>query len=192
MNKSANKTPSVSTIRNMNLQRLALSQKQLSEILLQHEATTLYTDETSIFDNKIGGYHISDKEGNYYTLGLRNLVTKGGSGTLETFKEILKDIDNRSARTENEVSRQILTNIHATISDSAITEIKFNKLLEEYRISVLPYTIEKYEQLDNESKEAVDTLLIFSVAYIHWYILQRLHQNQCKRLKRIYFLKVHL
>ena len=74
MNKSANKTPRVSTIHNMNLQRLALSQKQLSEILLQHEATTLYTDETSKYGKKIGGYNISDKEGNYYTLGFRDLV----------------------------------------------------------------------------------------------------------------------
>ena len=96
---------------NMNLQRLALSQKQLYEILLQHEATTLYTDETSKYGKKIGGYNISDEEGNYYALGFRDLVTKGGNDTLETFKEILNDIDNTSARTENEVSRQILTNI---------------------------------------------------------------------------------
>ena len=142
MNKSANRTPLVSTIHNMNLQRLALSQKQLSEILLQHEAITLYTDETSKYGNKIEGYHISDKESKFYTLGFRDLVTKGGSDTLETFKEILKDIDNKSARTENEVSRQILTNTHATMSDSASTEIKFNKLLEKYRILVLQYRIQ--------------------------------------------------
>ena len=137
----------------MNLQRLVLSQRQLSEILTQHEQTTLYTDETSKYGNKIGGYHVSDKEGNDFTLGLRDLVTKGGSDTLETFKEILNDIDNVSGKAENEISRQVLTNIHATMSDSASTEIKFNKLLEEYRSSVLPYTIENYEHLNDEVRE---------------------------------------
>ena len=37
---------------------------------------SLYIDETSKYGNKVMGYHTRDHHGHYFTLGLRDLVTK--------------------------------------------------------------------------------------------------------------------
>ena len=47
------------------------------------------------------------------------------------------------------------------MSDSASTEVKFNELLEDYRTSVLPYTVENYDNLNEESKLSVSKLYNF-------------------------------
>lgn len=44
----------------------------------------------------------------------------------------------------------LLSNIKSTMSDRASTEKHFNKLLEEYRMTVLPDIIDNYHQLSNE------------------------------------------
>ena len=158
--KKANHLPSTTTVQKMNLQRLVLSQKQLGD-LVNEKHISLYTDETSKYGNKVMGFHIRDNEGHFYTLGLRDLVTKSGKDSLQTFKEILNDIDKTANDTESKISKQILTNITSTMSDSASTEKKFNELLKDYRLSVLPYTIQNYDHLDEESKKSVGTLMNF-------------------------------
>jgi len=62
---------------NMNVERLILAQKQLSEVIPDQENLTLYADETSKFGIKYSGYHVSDQEGNMYVLGIttRNKVS---------------------------------------------------------------------------------------------------------------------
>ena len=132
-----NKLPCKSTVNNMNIQRLLLAQKQLSETLQEKEETCLLSDETSKYGKKIEGFHVRDKEGNMMVLGLREMATKSGSDTLTTFQNILDDINNVSRCSENEVSQKILLNIVSTMSDRAATQKKFNELLEEYRRLVM-------------------------------------------------------
>ena len=143
VNKQGNKLPSQSTVHNMNLQRLAITHKHVNAVVSDKKDTSIYTDETSKFGNKVCGYHLRDQDGNYFTLGMRDLVTKSASDTLDTLREILHDIDH-AAENGDEASRKILTNISATMSDSASTEVKFNSLLQEYRSAVIPYTVENY------------------------------------------------
>lgn len=81
VNIKANKLPSASTVQNMNIERLVLAQKQLSESLPNTENLTIYTDETTKYGTKFGGYHLSDSEGRMYVLGLRQLLTKSGRDT---------------------------------------------------------------------------------------------------------------
>ena len=90
--KKVNHLPSTSSVQNMNLQRLTLSKKQLGD-LVDDGYVSLYTDETSKY--------IRDHDGHYFTLGLRDLVRKSGKDSLETFNEILNDIDNRANDTVN-------------------------------------------------------------------------------------------
>ena len=101
VNKKANKLPSVSTIHKMNLQRLVLSQKQIAEVVTEKPNTSIYTDETSKFGKKVMGYHVRDQEGNYFTLGLREIATKSASDTLDTLREILADIDHVAECTDD-------------------------------------------------------------------------------------------
>jgi hypothetical protein len=52
-------------------------------------------------------------------LGLRNIVTKGATDTMTTFKEILSDISDASQFPDRESSKSILLNIVSTMSDRA-------------------------------------------------------------------------
>ena len=159
--KTASRLPSVSTVNNMNVQRLVLAQKQLGESIKKTDDTCLYTDETSKFENKYGGYHLSDQNGNMYVLGLRLLPTKSSSDTLSVFHEILDDIDLACNTTTNEKSLSVFTSIKATMSDRAATEIKFNSLLESYRKSILPLTLDNYSYFSESEKLSVDRLYNF-------------------------------
>lgn len=67
-------------------------------------------------------------EGNLWVLGLRDIETKSTNNTLEVFKDLLNDLDERSDSTENQVSKDIICHIKATMSDRAATEVKFNEL----------------------------------------------------------------
>ena len=80
-------SPRGTTIQRMNIESLALSQKQLAEIFPGKDNLTLYRDETPKFGkgNKHYGYHASDEYGQLYTLGLRQIPTKSSKDTLSTF-----------------------------------------------------------------------------------------------------------
>ena len=159
--KVPNKLPARSTILDMNIERLLISQTQLSQDVSEKKNTTLYTDETTKFGTKYTGYHLRDQEGRMYVLGLRELETKSASDTLATFQEILKDIEHRYKVDDSIVSKKCLVNIIATMSDRASTEIKFNELLQDFRSKILPDLIENWSSMSNEDQTAVSQLMNF-------------------------------
>ena len=57
------------------------------------ENTTLYTDDTTKFDTKYMGYHLTYMQGTMYVLELREVETQSASDTLTTLQDILKDLD---------------------------------------------------------------------------------------------------
>ncbi|WAQ99790.1 hypothetical protein MAR_024163, partial [Mya arenaria] len=65
---------------------------QIAESLNEHN-TTLHTDEASKYANKWGAFASRDQQGNYTLLGLKEMATKSSHDNLETFKDILNDID---------------------------------------------------------------------------------------------------
>ena len=110
-------------------------------------------DETSKFGKKFEGFHLSDKQEKLWVLGLRNIVTKGATDTMTTFKEILSDISDASQFSDRESSKSILLNIVSTMSDRASTEIKFNELLEDYRANILKeHLSESWDMMSNAEK----------------------------------------
>lgn len=149
----------------MNIERLMLAQKQLSESLPNRENLTIYTDETTKYVTKFGGYHLSDSEGRIYVLGLRQLLTKSGRDTLAVFQDILQDIDDRSEKTHL-ASMKILLKITATMSDRASSELQFNELLEKFRADVLPELMTNWNELSDEDQRSASSLLNFFVVYI--------------------------
>ena len=142
----------------MNIKRLSLWQTHVEDILSQKENTCLLTDETSKLGTKFMGYHMADKEGNIWVLGLHEMVSKSGKDTLSTFKDILADIDVRCKATNNEFSSNILKHISATMSDRASTELKFSELLQQYRESVIPLVASNYNRLEGEDQEVINKL----------------------------------
>lgn len=69
----ANKLPSISTVNNMNVQRLMLSHAHVSNtIAKEDEPCCLLSDETSKYGQKLEGFHLSDSHGKTWVLGLRH------------------------------------------------------------------------------------------------------------------------
>ena len=98
--KTCERLPSKSTVENMNIQRVWVAQQQLATELPTKSDTTLYSDETSKYGEKVMGYHLSDNDKRYYTLGLRDIATKSANDTLSTFKELLHDLDDVQEETD--------------------------------------------------------------------------------------------
>ena len=156
LGKKPNKLPTPRTINNWSIERSLIVRRQISETG-DNENTTLHTDEASKYGQKWGAFATRDSEGNYLLLGLRDMATKSSQDTLDTFKEILTDIDNVS-KAEDSVSAKLLSNIKNTMSDRASTETKFNTLLEEYRNEILPTVYANYETMNVESQQAISRM----------------------------------
>ena len=85
-----NKLPSVSTVNNMNVQRLILAQTQVAEELSQRKSTCLLSDETDKYGNKI--QRLSCVVQRRETMGVRikeHPKKKDADATIKTFQEIL-------------------------------------------------------------------------------------------------------
>jgi len=159
--KKASKLPSKSIVNNMNIQRLSLCQKQLCEVLPTKLNTCLYTDETTKYGDKFGGYHISDSENTMYVLGLRSLPTKSAADTSAVFNEILSDIQSSTSSDTHTEKNAILYHIKSKMSDRAATEIRFSKLLEEFRSEILPLAIENFPRMTDDEKLSIERLYNF-------------------------------
>jgi hypothetical protein len=158
VNIEPNRVPATSTVLEMNLQRLYLAQKQLGEVFSKENNSCLLTDETSKFGKKFMGYETADSDGNFWVLGLREIETKSAGNTLNVLKEILYDLDSASKSDNNEISRDIVSHITATMSDRAATEIKFNEMLCTYRKEILPLAYENYETFTQGEKDSIESL----------------------------------
>jgi hypothetical protein len=154
-----NRIPSKSTVLEMNLQRLCLSQQQLAEVFSKKDIIYLMTDETTKFGSKFMGYECSASDGNLWVLGLKEIETKSAKDTLAVFQQILTDLDNSS--NDDSVSKDIITHITATMSDRAATEVKFNELIEQYRTECLPLAYHNYDTFTEEEKSAIQNMSNF-------------------------------
>lgn len=74
------------------MRKVAVVQKQL-ESLVGESDMTLYTNETSKFGKSYGVFAVTDTAKTTYLLGLREMASKGAKTTLDTFHEILEDIN---------------------------------------------------------------------------------------------------
>jgi hypothetical protein len=84
------------------------------------------------------------------------MFNKSGQSTLDTFKDILNDINDHCYQAEKNsdmhVGYQILANIRDTMSDRASTEKTFNSLLEQFRNDILPDVIDNWNELNEKQK----------------------------------------
>ena len=154
--------PSQSTINNLNVQRLIISQKQIGEEFNEKQNLTLLSDETTKYEKRMEGIHCTDEDGREWVLGLREIETKAASNVFNTFQDILADIDRASHAADSEKSRTILANITARVSDRAATELKLGELIESARLEILPIMKDGFNELTDDEKAEVGNILVFS------------------------------
>ena len=133
---SCTSLPSRSTIQGWNITRLALAQRQLAEEFSSKKNTTLCSDETSKYGAKVIGYHATDKDKNYWVLGLRDICSKSADDTLITFKQLLDDVNKAASNDASDAGKKLLSNIQNTMSDRAATELKWHEFLALYRTDI--------------------------------------------------------
>lgn len=100
----------------MMLESLAVAQAQLGDSLSDY--CTLQTDGTTKFGEHYAAYDIRTTDCTTYSLGMHHVFSGSASNSLETFKEILTDLDDINAALGKEaVSSKILLKIKNTMSD---------------------------------------------------------------------------
>ena len=153
--KTPNAVPSAATVNRITDAKLSIAHKQIDEVLGKKGNTTLYTDETKKYGKAIQTYIVTDEEQHSYILGLREMFNKSSQCTLDTFKDILEDINNHCYFSEQQREHHgyvLLSNIRDTMSDRVSTEKAFNVLLEEFRTTILPQVIYNWNDLSENER----------------------------------------
>lgn len=170
-NKCPNALPSRKTVDNIVAEKIAIGQKQLGATLSGQKHTCLYADETRKFGKTYQTFLISDEDKNVYFLGLRDMLDKAASTTLDVFKNILDDIsDVCEQNRQNNITSPghgILCNIRDFMSDRAQTNIAFNDLLEQYRLDIMPNFINNWNELSADERTMTSKVNNFFVDYIY-------------------------
>ena len=152
--KSVQRLPSYSLTCQMILETLTVAQAQLGDglaeannfVTIQTDGTTKYGEHFTTYDVKV--------ESVTYCLGLRHVFSGSSRDTLETFKEILSDIDSVHLSLGQEaVSSKIVSKIKNTMSDRHAAEKLFNEMLHDYRAEILPDVIGNWEKYSADEKE---------------------------------------
>lgn len=156
---SIDRLPSYGLTCQMILESLSIAQAQLGEKLSQPQpstqAHTLQTDGTTKYGQHFATYDIkSSKDENSCTLGIRHVFSGSAADTLDTFKEILSDIDSvQQAIGKDAVSAKVVSKIKNTMSDRHAAEKLFNELLHDYRVELLPTVAENWDSMTAVEKE---------------------------------------
>ena len=154
--KSVARLPSHGLTCQMLLESLTIAQAQLGEKLSQSlDYNTLQTDGTTKFGDHFETYDVKTAEDKpAYTLGLRHVFSGSAANTLDTFKEILDDIDSvQQAIGKDAVSAKVVSKIKNTMSDRHSAEKLFNELLHDYRAELLPTVAENWKQMTEAERD---------------------------------------
>ena len=150
--KSVLRLPSYGLTCQMMVESLAVVQAQLGDSLSNY--CTLQTDGTTKFGDHYATYDISTFDSTTYSLGMRHVFCGSAHNSLETFKEILTDLDDvNSAFGKEAVSSKSLLKIKNTMSDHHAAEKLFNEILHDYRVEILPTVVENWENMDDTEKQ---------------------------------------
>ena len=153
--------PSYGLTCQMIVESLAVVQAQLGHELSQtKEFSTLQSDGTTKFGEYYEAFNVKVCEaGTTYTLGLRHVFSGAAKDTLETFKEILNDLDSvQLALGKDSVSAVIVSKIKNTMSDRHAAEKLFNELLEDYHKDILPVVTENWAQMSEIEKDQLTSM----------------------------------
>ena len=127
---------------------------QLAEMLSKEENLTLHSDGTTKFGEHYYSFQISTPTTSY-SLGLAEMSTGSASHVLETFQQVLSDVELAAGPKAGAI---ILSKIKNTMSDRHIVEKNFNQLLEDYRGSVLPELVKSWDQMTLDEQTSMTTM----------------------------------
>jgi len=146
--------PSVSTCKNVTLEARHVSLQQIKSRLIEEDNLTLTTDGTSKLGHKFGTAGVCFSDGTRLHIGLREQASGSAQCTFDTIVEMVHDVVN-TVHVEDDrggLSDRIFSKITNLVGDRASTEKKFNEILSQYRMQILPEIVDGYTQLPNSEK----------------------------------------
>ena len=152
--KQVDRLPQKTALCNMMIECLSIAQAQLGEELSHDDGEfyTLQTDGTTKYGHHFGTYDIATTD-TTYRLGLRHVFSGSAQNTLETFNEILDDLNVvRNKAGLSDVSSRIISKVKNTMSDRHAAEKLFTDVLAEYRADILPEIVCGWESLSSEER----------------------------------------
>ena len=155
--RSVSRLPSKTTLCEMMIESLTIAQAQLGEKLTEMEGDffTLHTDGTTKHGDHFGTYDITTEDKTYH-LGLRHIFSGSAQTTLDTFLEILDDLDTVCTQAGGaSVSDKIMYKIKNTMSDRHAAEKLFCHLLADYRESILPDVVADWDMLSSDQRDQI-------------------------------------
>ena len=161
---SVGRLPSHGLTCQMIVESLAAVQAQLGEKLSQTEMfSTLQSDGTTKFGKHYVAFDMrvcdSEAKATTYTFGLRNVFSGAAKDTLETFKEILSDLDSvQLALGKDSLSAVIVSKIKNTMSDRHVAEKLFSELLEDYRKDISPLVTDNWAQMSEIERDQLTSI----------------------------------
>lgn len=146
--------PSVSTCKNVTLEARHVSLQQIQGRLMQEDNLTLTTDGTNKLGHKYGTAGICFSDGTRLHLGLREQASGSAQCTFDTIVEMVHDVINtvNVEGDRDKLANHIFSKITNLVGDRASTEKKFNEILSQYRMQILPDIVEGYAQLPDSEK----------------------------------------
>ena len=109
-----------------------------------------------------------------YSLGVWHVFSVSAKNTLETFEEILDDIDCvQQALVKDAASSKIVAKSKNTITERHSAEILYNELIFDCRAKILLTITENWDQLSDSEQEQLTHMNKFFVDFIlflHWLI----------------------
>ena len=128
---------------------------QLSEVLM-NENLTLHSDGTTKLHHHYGTYDVATGEKDVYVVGMREMSGGDASTVLDVLKEIVNDVCKIGESDDvSEKVKKAVVNVKNTMSDRHAVQKKFNELLYEYRMSVLPDVIEGLDEMNESERESM-------------------------------------
>ncbi|KAF8383914.1 hypothetical protein PRIPAC_73056 [Pristionchus pacificus] len=171
------RVPSPSTVRNIAVASLSVAKahahERLDQAIDRGEQLCLYSDETNKLGSKLqcfGAGLVKDDGGQeIFLFGLAQVADKSAQTAFDIMQNRLGSLSRGIGYGDagNFIDR-FFAAVSCTMSDRASTQQKFNSMIEEYRVTVLPKVIRGWDELSDTHQQE---LMKFHVFYCQLHVI---------------------
>ena len=151
--RNIDRLPKKSVSSMMMVESRLLAQIQTTEAMLSGKRNVLHLDGTKLRFEELGSFQVVTESGSY-SMSVEDMLSGEGECYYDTFRDVLTEMaalivpDNQ---VEQKV-RELLFPIKNIMTDRAAPNKTFVEHLSSWRSEILPFVVDKYDELPNEEK----------------------------------------
>ncbi|CAI2348352.1 unnamed protein product [Caenorhabditis sp. 36 PRJEB53466] len=139
--------PASAKCRNFALTDLTVGRRHVKERLSEYQergkTVCLASDETTKGAMKLQAFGVHSQDGTFTCVGIDHVAEKSAQTAFEKLCWTVTKLSGAST----DFLKKFMVSVTSTMSDSASTEIKFNRLVEAYRNEVIPEVVSNYADM---------------------------------------------